>query len=152
MVRNPSCSGFLHSRPSLCESCSTSQILLAHSGPHPPNTMSPDPCSDFSSSFGPSDHSPPLSTPSPLSATPDPVPQTPPYVPSSLPPSEAQASATAAPNPPPQLVPEISSETSAPTSTLRVPRLYPNLPRSLPIMALNNFKTGNFTTGPCSFP
>ena len=40
-------------RFSLCESCSTSQILLAHSGPHPPHTMSPDPCSDFSSSFDP---------------------------------------------------------------------------------------------------
>ena len=40
-------------RTSLCESCSTSQTLLAHSGPHPPHTMSPDPCSDFSSSFDP---------------------------------------------------------------------------------------------------
>ena len=57
----------LHSQPSLCESCSTSQILLAHSGPHPPHTMSPDPCSDFSSSsFNPSDHSPPLAFPIPL--------------------------------------------------------------------------------------
>ena len=43
-------------RTSLCESCSTSQTLLAHSGPHPPHTMSPDPCSDFCSSS--LDHSP----------------------------------------------------------------------------------------------
>ena len=37
----------LCSRPSLCESCSTSQILLAHSGPHPPETMSPIPVQTF---------------------------------------------------------------------------------------------------------
>ena len=48
----------LCSLPSLCESCSTSQILLAHSGPHPSNTISPNPCSDSSSSFDPFDHSP----------------------------------------------------------------------------------------------
>ena len=78
----------LRSRPSLCESCSTSQTLLAHSGPHPPHTMSPDPCSDFSSSsFDPSDHSPPPIAPNPLAAAPDPVSQHPPYAPSSLPPS-----------------------------------------------------------------
>ena len=119
MVRNPLCSGFL-----LCtlNALSVNLVLLlkysAHSGPHPPNTVSPDPCSDFSSSsFYPSDHSPRPSTPSPLAATPDPVPQPPPYVPSSLPSSQVQASTTAAPNPPPQLVTEISSETSAPSST-----------------------------------
>ena len=111
----------LCSRPSLCESCSTSQILLAHFGPHLPNTVSPDPCSDFSSSFHPSHHSPPPSSPNPLAATPDPVPQPPPYVPSSLPLSQAQVSATtAAPNSPPQPMSKISSETSNPLSTLRV--------------------------------
>ena len=51
----------LCSPPSLCEYCSTSQILLADSGPHPPNTMSPDSCSDFASSFDPFNHSPPPS-------------------------------------------------------------------------------------------
>ena len=59
----------LCSRPSLCESCSTSQILFAHSGPHPPNTMSCDPCLDFSSSFNPSNHRP---TPLPLPLRPPP--------------------------------------------------------------------------------
>ena len=51
-----------------------------------------------------------------------------------LPPSsQAQASTTtAAPNTPPQPVPDISSETSAPSSTLRVPKLYPGLSRSPP--------------------
>ena len=72
----------LHSQPSLCESCSTSQVLLAHSGPHPPSTMSPDACSDFASSFDPSDHSPPPITPNPVAAPPNPVPQPPPYAPS----------------------------------------------------------------------
>ena len=82
----------LRSRPSFCESPSTSQILVAHSKPHPSNTMSPNPCSDFSSSsFHLSDHSPPSITPNPLVAAPDPVPQPPPYVPSSLPPSLSRA-------------------------------------------------------------
>ena len=72
----------LHSQPSLCESCSTSQILLAHSGPHPPNTMSPDSCSDFASSFDPFNHSPPPITPNPVVAPPNPVPQLPLYAPS----------------------------------------------------------------------
>ena len=83
----------LHSQASLCESCSTSQILLAHSGPHPPNTMSPDHCSDFSSSFDPSDHSPSPTAPNPLAAAPDPLPQPPPYTPS-LPPSQVRAVTT----------------------------------------------------------
>ena len=61
-----------------------------------------------------------------------------PYVPSSLPPS--QAATTEAANPPPLPVLEARSETSVPPSTLRVPRLYPDLPRSL------------FMAGPCSFP
>ena len=83
----------LHSQPSLCESYSTSQILLAHLGPHPPKTMSPDPCLDFSSSpFNHSDHSPPPSTPNPLAAPPDPVPQPPPFVSSSLSPSPGHCS------------------------------------------------------------
>ena len=57
--------------PSLCTSCSTSQIFLAHSGPHPPNTVSPDPCSDFSSSsFDPSDHSAPQMASNPVVANP----------------------------------------------------------------------------------
>ena len=56
----------LCTQPSLCESCFTSQILLAHSGPHPPNTMSPNPCSDFSF-FDPADHSSPFSRELPLS-------------------------------------------------------------------------------------
>ena len=78
-VRNPSSPGFFarRSRPSRCESCSASQILLAHSGPHPSNTRSADPCSDFSSSFDPSDHSPLPSAPNPLAAAPDPVSQPP---------------------------------------------------------------------------
>ena len=90
--------------------------------------MSPDPCSDFSSSsFDPSDHSPPPIAPNSLAAAADRVPQPPPYFPSSLPPSQVQASQT-----PPQPVPERSSETSAPPSTLRVPRLYPDLLGSPP--------------------
>ena len=136
MVRNPLCSGFL-----LCtlNPLSVNPVLLlkysAHSGPHPPNTVSPDPCSDFSSSsFYPSDHSPRPSAPNPLAATPDPVPQPLPYVPSSLPPSQAQVSAmAAAPNTSPQPVSEISSETSGPPSTLRVLRLYPNLLDPFPV-------------------
>ena len=144
MVRNPLCSAFLCSWPFLCESCSTSQILLAHSGPHLPNTMSPNPYSGFSSSFDPSNHSPPPSTPNPLAAAPYPFPQPPPYIPCSLPPSQGQASTiTVAPNTPPQPVPEISPETSAPPSTLRVPSMY---------LVPNNFKTGNFLAGPHSFP
>ena len=79
--------------------------------------MSPDPCSDFSSSsFDPSDHSPPPIAPNPLAAAPDPVSQRPPYAPSCLPPSQAQASTTT-PSPTPLPLPEISSETSAPRST-----------------------------------
>ena len=70
MVRNPLCSGFLCClllTLSLCESCSTSQILLAHSGPHPPKTMSLNPCLDFSSSsFDHSTTAHPLSLPIPL--------------------------------------------------------------------------------------
>ena len=85
----------LRSQPSLCESCSTSQILLAHSGPHPPHAMSPDPCSDFSSSsFDPSDHSPLPIAPNPLAAAPDPVPQPSPYIPSSLHLSEGEGEVT----------------------------------------------------------
>ena len=68
----------LHSWPSLCTSSSTSQILLAHSGPHPPSIISPDPCLDFSSSFDPSDHSAPPIASNPIVA--DPVPQPPPYI------------------------------------------------------------------------
>ena len=79
--------------------------------------MSPDPCSDFSSSsFDPSDHSLPPIAPNPLAAAPDPVSQRPPYAPSCLPPSQAQASTTT-PSPTPLPLPEISSETSAPRST-----------------------------------
>ena len=56
-----------HCQPSHSESCSTSQILLAHSGPHPPNTMSPNPCSDFSSSsFHPLTTAHPVSLPIPI--------------------------------------------------------------------------------------
>ena len=104
-----------------CESCSTSQILLAHSGRHLRNKIFPEPCSDFSSSFDPSDHSAPPISPNPLAAAPDLVPQPPPYVPSSLPPLEQAA---AAPNP--------SPKTSAPPFTPRIPRLYPNLHRAPP--------------------
>ena len=78
----------LCSRPSLCESCSTSQILLAHSGPHPPHTKSPDLYSEFSSSsLDLSDHSPHPMAPSPFAAAPDPIPQPSLYAPSSLPPN-----------------------------------------------------------------
>ena len=66
----------LRSRSSPWESRSASQIHLAHSGPHPPNTRSPDPCSDFTSSFDPSAHSPLPSAPNPLQP-PDPVSQSP---------------------------------------------------------------------------
>ena len=120
-VRDPFCSGILrslHSGPSLCESCSTSQILSllwatssAYSVSHP--------CSDFPSSFNLSDHSPPPVAPNPLVATPDPVPQPPLYGPFSL-------------KPPPLPVPKASSETPAPPSIPRVPRLYPNLRRCPP--------------------
>ena len=121
MVRNAYVQVFftLHS---LCESCSTSQILLAHPGPHPPSKMSPDPCSDFSSSLDPSDHSPHPIAPSPLAAAPDP-----PFgilqfhnlhFTSLLPPSFfMRPPPLAAPNPPPRPVPERSSESSAPPST-----------------------------------
>ena len=105
--------------------------------------MSLDPCSDFSSSsFHPSDHSPPPIAPSP---NPDLVPQPPLSAPSCFPPSQAA-------NPLPRPVPETSSGTSPPSSTLRVPRLYPDLPRSPPCTGLNNFKSGNFTAGSLSFP
>ena len=66
-------------------------------------TMFPDPCSDFSSSFDPSDHSPPPIAPNPIAAVPDPVSQPPPDAPSSLSPSQGQTSTTAttaAPKPP----------------------------------------------------
>ena len=94
--------------------------------------MSPDPCSDFSSSsFDPSDHSPPTITPNPITATPDPVPQPPPYVPSSLP-----CLLKCRPLPPRSSQPPSPAcarlETSDPPSTPRVPRLYPDLPRSPP--------------------
>ena len=85
----------------LC-SCSTSQILLAHSGPHPPNTMSPDPCSDFASSS--LDHSPPPITPNPIAATPDPIPTTSNLM--SPPPSILLKCSSS--QPPPQPVPEAS--------------------------------------------
>ena len=66
-----------HPWPSLCTSCSTSQILLAYPGPLPPITTSPDPCLDFSSSsFDPSDHSAPPIASKPTIA--DLVPQPPP--------------------------------------------------------------------------
>ena len=65
--------------PSLCTQCSTSQIRSAHSGPHPPTTISSDPCLDFSSSFDPSDHSAPPIASHPIIA--EPVPQPPPYIP-----------------------------------------------------------------------
>ena len=126
----------LRSRPFLSKSCSTSQILLAHSGPHRPNTTSPDPCSDFSSSsFKPSDHSPPPITPNPIAASPDsiPVPQPPPSTPSQ-------------PDRPPIPIPETSSEASAPPSTLRVLRTYPGLPKYRP-----HTRSQSFTAGPCSF-
>ena len=92
--------------------------------------MSPDLCSGLSSFFDPSDYSPLPIVPNPIAAAPDLVPQPPPYAPSSLPPSQAQAATTAAPKPPPPPVLEAKSDTSALPSTLRVPRLYPNLPRS----------------------
>ena len=64
----------LCSRPSLCESCSTSQILLPRSGPHPPHTKSPDLYSEFSSSsLELSDHSPHPMAHSPFAAAPDPI-------------------------------------------------------------------------------
>ena len=82
----------LYSQRSLCESCSTSQILLAYSGSHPPKTMSPNSWSDFSSSsLDPSNHSLPTIIPNPLAATPDPVPQPPPYISFSLPLSEGSS-------------------------------------------------------------
>ena len=124
----------LRSRPSLCESCSTSQILSAHSGPHPPNTMSPDRCSDYSSSFDPSAHSPPAIAPNPLAAAPDPVPQPPLCAPpASLLLKRRPRATAAAPNTPPQPAPEVNSETLAPLSTLRVPRLYPTSLAPLPV-------------------
>ena len=121
MVRNPLCLGFfaLCSQPFLCEFCSTSQTLLAHSGPHPSNTISPDPCSDFPSSFNPSDHSPPPT------AAPDPVLKPPPYAPSSFP-------SSAAPNPLPCLCQRRALRPHPHTLTPRVPGLYPDLPRSPP--------------------
>ena len=121
----------LHSQPSLCESCSTSQILLAHSGPHPPNTMSPDSCSDFASSFDPFNHSPPPITPNPVAAPPNPVPQPPLYAP-----SFSSAGHCHCFQPPVLPVPEASSETLAPPSNLRVPRLYPTSLDPLPIPGL----------------
>ena len=123
------------SRPSLCESCSTSQILLAYSGPHPSKIMSPGslfrlfffflqpfrpqltpsrsqfPCSRSRSSFT-------TSTLRPL-----------------LPPSCSRAGHLRA-----QPLSPASSETSAPSSTPRVPRLYPDLPRS-PTHTLTRFQT-----------
>ena len=145
MVRNPLCSGFLCSSllTSLCESCTTSQILLAYSGPHPPNTMSPDPCSDFSSSL---DHSPPPIAPNPIAATPGPIPQPPPNVPSSLLPSQVQQLPTPLPSqclrqalrPQPHPLPWSQGFTPASLDPLS-------------IAGLNNLKTGNFTAGPCSF-
>ena len=85
----------LCSQPSLCESFSTSQILLAYSGPHPLNKMSPNSCLDFSSSsFDPSDHSLPPIAPDPLAAAPDPAPQPSPYIPSSLHLSEGEGEVT----------------------------------------------------------
>ena len=115
----------LHSWPSLCESCYTSQILLAHSGPRPPNTMSPDPCWDFSSSsFDPSDHSPPPNAPNPLAAAPGTVPQPPAYVPS---PSLLLKCSSQLPSPA-----SAWDKLWAPPSTSRVPRLHPDLPTSPP--------------------
>ena len=133
-----------HCQPSLSESCSTSQILLAHSGPHPPNTMSPDPCSDFSSSS--LDHSSPPIAPNPIAATPGPIPQPPPNVPSSLLPSQVQQLPTPLPSqclrqalrPQPHPLPWSQGFTPASLDPLS-------------IAGLNNLKTGNFTAGPCSF-
>ena len=114
-VSDPLCPGFLCSLLSvlLCTSSPTSQILLAHSGPHPPSTVSPDPCLDFSSSFDPSDHSAPPVASNPILA--DPVPQPPPYIPlASLP---RQAQAAAASDPPSRAVSERGSGSSAQTPT-----------------------------------
>ena len=98
--------------------------------------MSPDPCSDFSSSsFDTFDHSPPPISPNSFAASQGPVPQPPPYIPSSFPPSQVQASATAAAtNSPPQSVPEISSElrTPRPRSPKGPKAFYPDLPGSPP--------------------
>ena len=80
-------------QPSLCESCSTFQILLAHSGSHPPNTMPPDPCSDFSSSLTFETTAHPLSLPIPFQIQFHSLHL---KSPSSLPPSQVQATA---PNP-----------------------------------------------------
>ena len=113
-------------RFSLCESCSTSQILLAHSGPHPPNTMSPDSClrlffflQPFQPQLTPSRSQSPCSRSrsSFTTSTLRPL----------LPPSCSRAGHLSA-----QPLSAASSETSAPPSTPRVPRLFPDLPRSPP--------------------
>ena len=111
----------------LCESCSTSQILLAHSGPHPPTTMSPDSClrlffflQPFQPQLTPSRSQSPCSRSRSSFTTSTLRPLLPPFF-----------STAAAPKPLPQPVPAASSETSAPPSTL-IPRLYPDLPRSPP--------------------
>ena len=122
----------LHSWPSLCTSSSTSQILLAHSGPHPPNTTSPDPCLDFSSSFDPSDHSAPPIASNPIIA--DPVPQPPPYIP--LAPLPSQVQAATASDPPPRPISERGSWASAPPATTSDSSPYPDLPKSPPFTQL----------------
>ena len=105
--------------------------------------MSLDPCSDFSSSsFHPSDHSPPPIAPSP---NPDLVPQPPLSAPSCFPPSQAA-------NPLPLPVPETSSGTSPPSSTLRVPRLYPNLPRYSRHRSWTTLKQDTSHSFPCPTP
>ena len=100
---------------------------------NPSNTMSPNPRSEGSSSFDPSNHRPPLSLPVPLQLLQI---QFHTIHLMSSPPSlllKCRPLPPAAPNPPPQTVPEISSETSAPPSTRLLPRLYPTSLDPLPV-------------------
>ena len=100
---------------------------------NPSNTMSPNPRSEGSSSFDPSNHRPPLLLPIPLQLLQI---QFHTIHLMSSPPSlllKCRPLPPAAPNPPPQPVPEISSETSAPPSTRRLPRLYPTSLDPLPV-------------------
>ena len=134
VVRDPSCPGVLCSSRSDSPSVNPvlllkyfSNVLLPHSGPHRPNTMSPDSClrlfffflQPFRPQLTPSRSQFPCSRSrsSFTTSTLRPL----------LPPSCSRAGHLRA-----QPLSPASSETSAPPSTPRVPRLYPDLPRSSP--------------------
>ena len=125
VLRDPSRPGVLCSSRS--DSPSVNPVLLLHSGPHRPNTMSPDSClrlfffflQPFRPQLTPSRSQFPCSRSrsSFTTSTLRPL----------LPPSCSRAGHLRA-----QPLSPASSETSAPPSTPRVPRLYPDLPRSSP--------------------